>query len=72
MSKLLAKNMGTIDRAVRAVAGVGLLSLTVVGPQTMWGLIGLVPLLTAATGSCPAYSLIGLRTNKAEGPTGAA
>jgi hypothetical protein len=66
MSKIFARNLGTVDRALRVVVGLGALSLTVAGPHTMWGLIGLVPLLTAAVGSCPAYSLFGLRTSKGE------
>jgi hypothetical protein len=47
---------------VRVVLGVGALSLTVVGPQTMWGLLGLVPLATALLGSCPLYTLLGIST----------
>lgn len=57
-------NMGTIDRAVRAVVGLVLISLVFVGPQTLWGWIGLVPLATAAVGFCPAYSPLGLSTCK--------
>lgn len=64
MSKLFAHNVGTADRIVRVAIGLGLLSLTVVGPQSLWGLVGLVPLATAAFGACPAYSLIGVATNK--------
>ena len=60
--KLLAKNEGTIDRVLRVVLGVSLLSLTVVGPQTMWGLLGLVPLLTGLVGTCPLYTLLGVGT----------
>ena len=56
------KNEGTIDRVVRVIAGVALLSLTVTGPQTLWVLVGLVPLLTGLVGVCPAYMLFGLRT----------
>ena len=57
-------NMGTIDRAIRAVVGLVLISLVFVGPQTLWGWIGLVPLATAAVGFCPAYSPLGLSTCK--------
>lgn len=57
-------NMGTVDRAVRAVVGLVLISLVFVGPQTAWGWIGLVPLATAALGFCPAYSPLGLSTCK--------
>lgn len=58
----MMKNEGSIDRAVRVVLGLGLLSLTVFGPQTLWGLLGLVPLATGTLGFCPAYKLIGLST----------
>ena len=46
-------NEGTADRVMRVVLGLALLSLVVVGPQTLLGLIGLVPLLTGLVGFCP-------------------
>ncbi len=55
-------NEGFWDRAVRVVLGVGLLSLTVVGPQTPWGLVGIVPLVTGALGFCPLYRVCGMST----------
>ena len=55
-------NEGTIDRVVRILAGVGILSLVFVGPQTPWGWIGLIPLATGVVGWCPAYNLLGLNT----------
>lgn len=55
-------NEGTVDRAVRVVVGVVLLSLTVVGPRTGWGLVGLAPLLTGLTGFCPLYRPFGIDT----------
>jgi len=57
-------NVGTADRAVRVIAGLGLLSLVFVGPQTPWGWIGLIPLVTGLVGFCPAYGLFGLKTGK--------
>lgn len=60
--KLLPKNEGTIDRVLRVVVGVSLLSLTVVGPRTTWGLLGLLPLVTGLVGSCPLYTLLGVGT----------
>lgn len=57
-------NMGSADRAIRALLGVILLSLVFVGPQTAWGWIGIIPLATALMGNCPAYSLIGIKTCK--------
>lgn len=53
-------NVGTIDRALRVVLGLGLLALVFVGPQTPWGYLGIVPLLTALVGYCPAYALFGI------------
>ena len=56
------KNEGTADRVIRVVVGLALLSLVVVGPQTMWGLVGLVPLLTGLVGFCPLYKIFGFST----------
>lgn len=60
--KFFQTNAGTIDRVVRVVLGLGLLSLIVVGPQTLWGLLGLVLLGTGVIGSCPIYSVLGIDT----------
>jgi hypothetical protein len=46
----MRRNIGTAERVVRVVVGLGLLALTVVGPQTWWGLVGLIPLGTALWG----------------------
>jgi len=59
---MFAKNEGSIDRALRIVVGIVLLSLVFVGPHTALGWIGLVPLLTGILGSCPLYSLLGIST----------
>ncbi len=59
-------NEGAVDRILRLVVGLGILSLTVVGPKTLWGLVGIVPVLTGAIGYCPLYSLIGIRTCAAQ------
>jgi hypothetical protein len=59
---MLAKNVGSIDRILRIVVGLGLISLVFVGPQTPWGWVGVVPLLTAFISFCPLYTLIGVRT----------
>ena len=39
-------NEGTLDRAIRVIAGILLLALTYSGPIGVWGWIGVVPLLT--------------------------
>ena len=55
-------NVGGIDRVLRAVVGIVLIAIVFVGPQTPWGWVGLVPLLTALVGFCPLYTLLGLNT----------
>ena len=59
---LFPHNEHTIERVIRVVAGVLLLSLVFVGPQTLVGLVGLVPLATGLVGSCPIYTLLGVST----------
>ncbi len=59
------RNEGTIDRAIRVVVGLALLSLTFAGPHSPWGFVGLVPLLTGIVGFCPLYRLVGLDTRGA-------
>lgn len=58
----MAGNMGFFDRLTRIAVGLVLISLVYLGPETPWGWIGLIPLLTALVGICPAYRLLGLRT----------
>ena len=62
----MEKNVGGIDRVVRVIVGLGLFSLIFVleGASRWWGLIGLVPLATAALGWCPAYLPFGIKTCK--------
>ncbi len=60
----MSRNEGTLDRVIRIIAGLVLLSLVFVGPQTPWGWIGLVPLITGLLGICPIYSILGIRTCK--------
>ena len=55
-------NEGTVDRVIRVVAGLVILSLAFVGPKSAWGYIGLLPLATGLVGYCPAYSLFGINT----------
>lgn len=55
-------NEGTADRILRVVIGAAILSLAFIGPQTPWGYLGLVPLITGLVGYCPVYALLGIRT----------
>lgn len=62
LARLLPRNEHTIERAVRVIVGLGLLAIVFVGPQTKWGLIGLLPLVTGLVGSCPIYTVLGVST----------
>lgn len=62
MNVHISKNEGTVDRAVRIVLGLALLALVFVGPHTMWGLLGVIPLFTGIAGTCPLYQAIGIST----------
>jgi hypothetical protein len=55
-------NEGTIDRALRVIAGLVLIGLAASGTIGVWGWIGVVPLLTGLFGFCPAYAIFGLST----------
>jgi hypothetical protein len=58
----MSRNEGTIDRALRVIAGLAILSLVFIGPQTPWAWIGLVPLITGLAGFCPLYRVLGINT----------
>lgn len=60
----MPKNEGKIDRILRVILGVALLSLVFVGPQTMWGLVGIIFLATGLIGTCPLYMIFGINTCK--------
>ena len=55
-------NAGTIDRALRVIAGLALVGLTATDMLPMWGYIGAVPLLTGLIGFCPLYPILGINT----------
>lgn len=58
----MTHNVGITDRGFRILVGSIVLSLVFVGPQTAWGYVGLIPLLTGLFGTCPAYTILGLNT----------
>jgi hypothetical protein len=59
-------NVGGIDRALRIVAGLAILSLFFFldGGNRWWALVGLIPLGTGLIGFCPAYLPFSIRTSK--------
>ena len=57
-------NVGSVDRLLRIVFGIAILSLAFVGPETPWGYLGIILILTGVSKFCPAYRLLGICTNK--------
>ena len=55
-------NEGTIDRALRVVAGLVLIGLAATGTVGVWGWIGVLPLVTGIVGFCPGYAIFGMST----------
>lgn len=66
----MAKNVGGIDRAIRAVVGAGLIyyAMSNLPGAQDWmvpaGMVGFIVLLTAIIGWCPAYLPFGMNTCK--------
>ncbi|MCF8374106.1 MAG: DUF2892 domain-containing protein [Bacteroidales bacterium] len=56
-------NIGKTDKIIRIVAGVVIGALGIYY-QSWWGLVALLPLLTAAFSICGLYSLLGISTDK--------
>lgn len=59
---MFATNVGSADRILRIVLGLVLIALVFVGPQTPWGWLGLIPLVTGVMRTCPLYSLMGVNS----------
>ncbi|MDE4542950.1 MULTISPECIES: DUF2892 domain-containing protein [unclassified Thermoanaerobacterium] len=64
----MKSNVGSVDKIVRYVIGIILLLLLFIlkGNARYWGLLGLIPILTAAFGFCPLYKIFGISTAKKE------
>ncbi len=58
----MKKNIHSVERIVRILVGLGLVSLAFVGPANPWFLLGLVPLATGLLGWCPPYAMLGINT----------
>ncbi|HHI82385.1 MAG TPA: DUF2892 domain-containing protein [Rhizobiales bacterium] len=62
----MSKNVGTVDRIIRAIVGIALIAWALGffgdSPYSWIGWIGVVALGTAAIGWCPPYALLGIKT----------
>ncbi len=63
----MLKNVGIIDKGLRIIIGLMLLSLVFLGQPILWGWIGLVPLSTGLINWCPLYGLLGFSTCSVRG-----
>lgn len=62
LQRLFPRNEATAERVIRVVLGLAVLSLVFIGPQSLWGLLGLILVVTGLVGSCPIYTLLGIST----------
>lgn len=58
------KNIGSIERVIRILAGLAIISMAFIGPHSPWGYLGIIPLATGLIGWCPPYALFGISTCK--------
>ncbi len=67
LSNVLPTNEHLVERIIRVVFGLFILSLAFVGPKTPFGYLGIIPIFTGLVGSCPLYTLIGFSTCSRKG-----
>lgn len=60
----MKKNIHPVERVIRVVAGLGLVSCAFIGPENKLFLLGIIPVLTGLIGWCPPYTLLGINTCK--------
>ena len=65
---MLKKNVGTVDRVIRAIIGIILVAAYFMYPDMAYKLValivGLILLVTAVLSSCPLYAIFGIKTCK--------
>lgn len=55
-------NVGTVDRVLRVIIGLAIISLAFWGPKSPWAWLGVIPIASALIGWCPLYTVLGIRT----------
>jgi len=67
----MKKNVGSADRVIRIILGIVFLILFFLVSSTVlkiiFAVLGIVGVVTAATGSCPSYNLLRINTIRAKG-----
>jgi len=59
----MKKNVGDTDKGARIIIGV-IIALAGLYFKSWWGMLALIPFVTAFTGTCPLYSILGVNTCK--------
>jgi len=62
IEKIFPRNEHTVERVIRVLVGLVLLAIVFVGPRTPWGWLGILPLATGLSGTCPLYTVLGIST----------
>jgi len=62
LENIMVKNIHSIERVVRVLVGLAVISLVFIGPQSPWGWLGLIPVATGLIGWCPPYAMLGIST----------
>jgi hypothetical protein len=61
----MKKNVGKIDMIIRIIIGIIIASIGIVY-KSWWGLVAIIPILTALVNFCPLYTLFGCNTCSAK------
>ncbi|RPH32069.1 MAG: DUF2892 domain-containing protein [Bacteroidales bacterium] len=61
----MKKNVGKVDMIIRVIIGIIIASIGIVY-QSWWGLLAVVPLITAFINFCPLYTVMGCNTCSTE------
>lgn len=59
----MKKNVGKVDKTIRIVVGIVIILIGILA-RSWWGIIGILPIITAIIGWCPPYQLLGISTCK--------
>lgn len=62
-------NIHPLERVLRVVVGLFLMTLSFWGPESPWYLLGIIPVATGLSGWCPVYTLLGVSTRRIHRPT---
>lgn len=60
----MKKNIHPLEREMRIIIGIILMTLAFIGPANKWFLLGIIPFLSGVIGWCPPYALLGINTLK--------